>query len=150
MMATELREVMGDLTGTVARWIAAGLLGLTLILLVVVVVVDQEVNVRQLVGVAMGTLLLGLLAISAAGALGDGGRAVVLRYTGAGYTDPERRKLVRRLALRAAVLSAMCGVLLIIGPPLIVATNSQSSTTDAVAPIPTPRPTATLSPDVLN
>ena len=67
----DLRAVLYDLTGPVARWLVAGLLLLALVLVVATVVTDHEVSAQQLLGVGFGTLVYGRLALTATIGLGN-------------------------------------------------------------------------------
>ncbi len=53
------------------------------------VVVDQRVDEHELLGVAVGMLVLSLLALSATCVLGDTVRVMALRLTGGGFADPK-------------------------------------------------------------
>jgi hypothetical protein len=116
-----LRAVINDLTGVPARWLAAGLLGLDLALLLTIIVVDHKVDAHDLRVVGVGVIVLGALALTMAMLLGDGGRAMWLQFAGTGFRDPERRRQARKLSLRAAVFALMVVLLLLFGLPLVTA-----------------------------
>jgi hypothetical protein len=92
-----------------------------------VVVVDQQANAKQLVGIAAGTLVLGLIALVMTLSLGDCVRVMGLRFTGIGFAEPDRKKLARKLSLRALLLGLVLMILLLVGLPLVIALNAAAA-----------------------
>jgi hypothetical protein len=135
----ESRAVVHDLTGVTARRIAVGLLALDIGVPTMIVVVDRHLNGQQLLGIGVGILVFGALALAATIGLGDIARVMWLRFTGAGYNDLDRKRQAQHLARRCLVLLGVCTVLMVIGPPLVIAALGSQPPCGVASPPATPR-----------
>jgi hypothetical protein len=117
---SDLRAALDDLTGPLVRWLLVGLVVADLMLLVAIVVVDQRIEPGTLRTVGVGVPVVGGLALSMMGALGDGLRAARLRLQDGPVASEERLAQRRQLALRSMLLTLVWVVLLLVGPQVII------------------------------
>ena len=116
----DIQAALDDLTGPLVRWLLAGLVLADLAVLATIIIIDQRVEPSNLRAVGIGVPILGGLALSLMGALGDGLRATWMRLQDRPAASEERLGQRRRVAMRALLLTGVWVGLLLIGPQLIV------------------------------